>query len=511
MSITVNINVSDCDASTSTPTPPAPVVTGSEAITHLQPGVGAIPLSVFSILKERVSVTSFGADPDAPAAVNRAAFNNAINSLAAGGTVKVPSGTFDTDTTAITLASSAGIVLEGDGISSIIRATSATGDVINVMGQFVTIAGLKFASSVPRTSGSFVNLTDGAHRFMLRDFMMQGASTGVTIPTLLATATIMNGSILETVAAIGEGIRLNGGMDVSIRDILMDGPQGSQPVAGIRVKNAGDVTIEDCNIIGQGTDLYVDPGAGQGVSSLWANNSFFDTAVRGIRLNPTGGGTILRSIFDQCWVSSHVAQGALAMTSAGGIVDGLEFIGCHMFLNGDGAFYAADSGVKNVSVIGGEYAGNVGCGINFNGGSGDFSVIGAKIGACSGFGGNTTGIAVGSGSTNFVIEGNLLQGNTTAASIAPALGPSKIVRNNIGFVTENAFTASGTTDAGGQLTVNHGCYAAPGQVVLTPFGASFRHAQIVAVGATTITIVVLDAAGSAVASTAVSIYCNVKV
>lgn len=431
----------------------------STKLSYLNPAIGGVPRSVRDKFRERASVMDFGADPGASAAANRLAFQKAMNSISLGGMITIPAGDWNLDATAVTVPSNY-IALEGDGFASNLKKNTATGDTLSVQGAFCIIEGLQFTSLVPRTAGSFVNLVNGAHRFLIRDFFMTGAFRGVSVPVTLATATIADGYVFESVPTTGRGIDVSGGFDITVRSIVMDGPQGSQPQAGVFATNCGDLTIEDCNIIGQGQDIFMNPGAGQSITSLFCTNTFFDTAQRGVFLQATGGGVILRSIFEGCWMSSHVNQGVLMQTSTGGIIDGVDYDDCHMFLNAGGGFNAADSGVKNISVLGGQYAQNTGTALNFNANVQRFKVKGATIGDTSGLSGNTTGIAVAAGCDNFSIEGNTILGNGTNISLSPSLGPTKIISDNIGFVSENSGQAtipSGTS----VVIVNHGLNGTP--------------------------------------------------
>jgi hypothetical protein len=442
---------------------------GSAPATFTQSGIGALGRTVNSKLAEIVSITDFGADPSASGATNRAAINNAIGSLLNGGIVRIPRGTYNVDATSIALSSSVGIVLEGEGEGSIIQATSATGNVIEVSGQFATVRGLRFQSSVARSgSASYVNIQNGANRFELRDFHMEGAGIGVEVNNSSATVRISNGKIFNTLATNGTGIHIDGGLDVGIHNVVMDAPSGSMPFAGIYVSNVGDLTISNCDIIHQGQDLFLNPSTGQTITSVFAVASFFDTATRGLYAYAQGG-TIARCIFVECWFSSHAGEG-IRIDASTGTIDGMDFVNPHIFLNAAGGVVVAKG--TNISFVNPAVAQSTGDGIQVSSGVTKFRIIGGKIGDGHGLTGNTGyGINLIGSNDTFVIDGVDLNGNTTGSVNlnSQTLVQSRIIRNCLGFVTENFGTVSGIPNGSGQLTLTHGCSTTPSQLLCTAF------------------------------------------
>lgn len=396
----------------------------SEKLGFLQAGTGAVHRTVQAKLRDIVSVTDFGAvgdnSTDCTAAIQAA--HDAIGP--AGGALYVPRGVYcmsgNVDITHP-------ITLWGDGEGSRLRTTSANSNVLTVSAQRVGIKGLNFDTSVTRTGGWYVDVLSSVARFRLSDFFMSGALNGVRTAGT-ATITIERGEILDSVLTTGVPIRIDGGLDVSIRDILVD--QGGEIFAGIYITNAGDVIIDDCQLINAGTALYADITTGNTLSSLWSSKAFYDNSTRGVHLKADGG-NIVRASFDQCWLSSHINEG-MRIETISGMIDGVDIANCHGFDNGSNAISVVGAGTKNVRVAGGAYAGNGDAAMRFGAGVTQFSVQGARIGASYGFGVNVAGITFDGSNNYFQILGNDLRDNTAGAFFgAPAADANKLFANNL--------------------------------------------------------------------------------
>ena len=396
--------------------------------TFTQAGTGAVSRLVTAKLRDMVSVKDFGAVGDG-STDDTAAIQAAITAMpAAGGGLYFPAGTYLVSS-ALTLSKSGAYT--GDGYGTNIRTTSATANIFTVTAQYAHVEQMQFTSSVVRTAGWFVDVNASANRFRLSDFWMSGAIGGIRT-LALATVTIERGNIFDSVAGSGVVIRIDAGFDVSIRDIVAD--QGSQIYAGIYITNAGDVSIEDCQLIRCGQALMATPGVGQIVASLWANNTFFDNSSRSLYL-VTAGGNIVRSLFDQCWFSSSQNEGIRLETSAGGVINGVDFNGCHIFLNAGNGIQIGDTGVSNVRIADCVIANNGGNGVNVAAGVGTVSIQSSRIGNTHGLTGNTgDGITFAAGAgDNIHVVNNDLRGNTGSAMTLGATGSNVITDNNIGY------------------------------------------------------------------------------
>lgn len=370
-----------------------------------------------------------GADPTG-VTDSAAAVQAAHDSLpASGGKLYYPAGTYK-QSVAVTITKPGGVV--GVGYGSDIKTSSATANIFTASAPFVEMCGLRMTSSVTRTAGWYVDVLSGANRFRLGNFSMDGA-VGAIRTAATATCTIEHGSILNGTAGTGIGIRIDDGVDVTISDVLIDA--AAQTYAGVYITNAGDVTIVDSQIIHAGNGLYLYAAASKVIASVWSQNTFFDNCTNGV-VAEAAGGSIVRSRFTSCWMSSATNWGVNLVTSAGGSIDGTDFLGCHVFLNGAGGIRLGDTGVVNTRIADGAICDNTGdAGILINGAVQKFSIIGNKIGDGYGFTGNGYGIYFNgaSAAAYFQISDNDLTGNTVSAIAGtPSLGANRIISNNLG-------------------------------------------------------------------------------
>jgi hypothetical protein len=124
-------------------------------------------------------VTDYGADPTG---VNPSttAFNNAIAAAnASGASIYIPAGTYLVASGLTTLTAS-GVIVRGDGRNrTIIKTTSATGDVFTMAGQFQTIQDMSFIPNVFRTSGFEIVVGIGSFQSIVRNIFISFGFNGV--------------------------------------------------------------------------------------------------------------------------------------------------------------------------------------------------------------------------------------------------------------------------------------------------------------------------------------------
>lgn len=360
------------------------------------------------------------------------ALQSAVNGNV-NGTIYIPAGTYKVS--AVTGLNHVTVV--GDGpYATTLSESSATGDMLTVSASSVTISGIGFTSSVTRTAGSFVNFTAASSLVTLRDFYMTNHFIGVRL-TCGAYCRVQFGLMVGGATTAGStGILVDGGNDQYINQVTMDAPAGAQPNSGIQITNTGALNITDCDIIHHSNDLWINPQSGV-VASVWVENTYFDTAVRGIVVNPGGTGSVVRLRFVGTWGSSHSQQGTLLQADGTSTIDGIEFIGHHAINNGGpGILLQNSSGtLKNIRIVGGFYGNNVTQGVAVGAGVSEFSIIGARLGSGFGVAGNTSqGIAIIAGaSNNYVIKGNDVRGNTIAGISDLGTGTAKYVSENLGY------------------------------------------------------------------------------
>lgn len=380
-----------------------------------------------------VSIKQFGCKIDG-ATDDTTTLQNAITALP-NGELYHPGGTCVLSSVNITTA----LKITGAGQkSATFQTNSATADVFNVTAIGAIIEKVGFTSSVTRTAGALVRFQSSCSQVVLRDFYMTNYFVGIR-DTSSAASRIQDGYMFGPATAPGTGsagILVDGGNDTYINQVTMDAPAAQQPQAGIQVTQTGALNITDCDIIHHTADLLINPGNGQSVASVYAVNSYFDTAVRGVSIAPTGNGIVIRLHFIGCWTSSHTDSGFVVQSTSTGVLDGIEIIAHHAIGNtGSGALI--NNGTTNPSttkIIGGEFCGNGQNGIAIGPGDVNFSIIGAHCGAYAGQPGNGQwGILIAAGASNqYVIQGCHLLGNTSGTISDGGTGSTKFIENNIG-------------------------------------------------------------------------------
>jgi hypothetical protein len=402
---------------------------------------GAVGRTVHQKLQEIVSVKDFGATGDGTTD-DTAAIQLALNA-GQNGAVFFPTGTYKVSS-ALTVNSFTHVF--GSGYNAVIKTNNSTANIFNIGGPFVYISDISFDSSVTRTSGVFVDILSGANRFRIQNFWMTNAFTGICIRNTSATVTIAQGQILNCTAATGTGIKVEGGIDLTISDILMD--NAAQTFAGIYVTKADDLAIDSCSIITSGQALFIQAD-NTVIVSVWATNTFFDNSTRGLYIDAKNAGTIARCLFDQCWFSSSAQQGVLIDADATGVVNGIDFNGCHVFLNQTEGITIFNGNCSNIQIHDCAIAGNTVYGVSIGQNINSVSVQDCSINNGYGVGANGTGIFVNSGTgSNLRICNNNLSNNTTASLTYLATGSNNIISGNIDYSGWVTYTPTVVSSAG---------------------------------------------------------------
>lgn len=403
------------------------------------------------------NVVDFGADPtgfsDSTAAI-QAAFNAGCGTL--------PPGTF---TVSSGLAVTRTLTIRGAGrYLSTLRTISPTADILTVT-SLADIADIGFVAAVKRTHGSYVHIKGvSAARSRLSRFWMLDGYLGVTIAA--SDVLVDDGQILQWVPA-GAGIQVDSGVALAISRCFLQ--QGTAPGVGvgIRVRNAGDLLISDCQICAAGIALMIEPASGQSVVSLWAHHTYFDTSSIGVFVNLLGTGAVHRCRFDNCWMSSSAGQGVYVSSPSEGSVCGLAFLGCHIFGNGMDGIQFADANARGTKIVDCEISGNGANGLNFYAGGKAFMVRGCTIGSAGGWPDNCgAAINLGAASSGYHITDNDLTGNAGGAlfglgvqtGVAP--GHSEYISRNNGY-TDSACGTASIPAMTPSVVVDHGLSAAP--------------------------------------------------
>lgn len=353
--------------------------------------------------------------------------------LAVSGVVFIPAGTYKVSATLTASNGSANLKIIGAGrYTARILTASATLDMFSLAVAAYEISDLWLGASVTRTAGSYVNTT--SNQGTLRSLAIDKHFIGIFGKD---SQGLLRDIVFTTPVTNAVGILIGGtGYPVGlvIDNMMMYFNTGVTPAAGIELNNCQSLLLTNCNIVGQGFDLWINPGTGQGVFSVFAENCFFDTAVTGIVITPTGTGNVVRCRFSDCWTSSHSNNGVIILNAGTGVIDGIHFNSHHAILNTTSTGLFCNGGTHSatdVNIIGGEFCANTN-GIQFGAGASRFSVIGANVGSGAGVAGNSNnGITVDPGaSDHYIIQNNRVLGNTFVAVSDGGTGTNKFVGNN---------------------------------------------------------------------------------
>jgi hypothetical protein len=309
---------------------------------------------------------------------------------------------------------------------------------IKAAGYGCGFKGLKFAAQVAQTSGSYVWLS-GPETF-INDFHMTGDFNGILMTGNVSR--IRHGRFQDG-ATNAIRIRSEGGDNSQLIDDVLMGAQTPQiSSAGIRVRNSSALIISNTSVIQQGVGLLIDPTtatqsantADGNVFSLYVNNCFFDNSSdSGIKINPTGTGSVVRSRFANCWTGSSASDGIKIVNAGSGIVNGIYFDSCHSVNNVSSSGITTGGTISDVSINGGVFAKNLN-GIFLNAGTSNSKICNATIGIGGGFTGNTgNGIVLASGVTDTTITGNIIRNNTLNGISLNSGSDGFVITNNIIF------------------------------------------------------------------------------
>ncbi|WP_256081289.1 glycoside hydrolase family 55 protein [Massilia sp. YIM B04103] len=381
---------------------------------------------------DAVLASSYGVKCDGMAD-DTAAINHAL-SATAGRQLHFPAGTC--------LYAGGGVLQEGSVIvgagrhATVIRATRPDATLFTTYGTGSGIRGFKFNAAVTQTGGSYV-LLNGQESFV-EDFYMDGDYNGIL---MTGSVTRIRHGRFQDGAPGAIRIRAEGGDNSQmIDDVLMGAQQPQVSYAGIRVRNSAALIISNTSVIQQGIGLLVDPYTHLGtpgvtdagsVYSLWVHHCFFDNSgVNGIRIAPTGDGSVVRSRFDSVWAGSSAGDGVYIVNNGKGLVSGIHFTSPHLVLSG-GSGITTGGAVSDLAIVGGELVQNA-HGAWLNPGASGVRITDATIGAGAGGTGNTgAGVVISKGADYVMLSNNDMRGNGTAL-VNNNPGSNQIIKNNFG-------------------------------------------------------------------------------
>ena len=388
-----------------------------------------------------------------------AAIQSAINSLSAGGALYFPPGLYPITQINITTNK---ITLFGSGNASKLLSVDSTSTLITSSGSEVTIDSMAFStqSGTVRTGGTYINAS--GYETLITNCKFLYGYTAIYIGPANSIVSIVNCNFshFNTNGASDIIIIDTTGAATIINDCVFDNLANLMPRSGIRVNSTQDLTISNCNVIHCGKDLYVIPPNGKTVASIYAQNTFFDTATNGIYIAPSTGGYVDRCQFLNCWTSSHTDRGTTVDGSLG-TIRGICFTNLASHLNGSDGIIIQGPNISDVVFNGGECSQNVGSGFTCSTDATSFYVRNLHSGSGHGLTGNAWGIYLNSGATNYEISGCVLEGNTTG-QFADLAKTGRVFRNynTTGVKTYNS--GNGVITIGNSaVSINHGLNTTP--------------------------------------------------
>lgn len=367
---------------------------------------------------------------------------------AGGGLVQFPCSA-TTVLNATLVINSPAVVLAGCGPSSIIAATFASGNIIqigNTASPYVycgDVKDLRIVSTVTRTSGYAIAIA--------------GCQSGTTSNIEIATSggngiRFGDGASLAALYHLSQthifltgaftGLQIDGSNDRYVQGLWIQGndDNGSR---GIVITETGGDWISDVEVVKVGIGVSVVPPAGK--SADWANfNNVLADTNRSHGFLFGGQGALWGISCVRCWSASN-GYFANDPTASGIKITngrGLSFSETRV-INNAGHGFEIVAPAQDIEINGGLISENcivAACtagsrhGVYVSGGVSGFRIFGARSGGV--FGGTSKqgyGISIASVSaSNFSVSGNDLRGNTTGSILnAAGTSASKIVKDNI--------------------------------------------------------------------------------
>jgi hypothetical protein len=401
---------------------------------------------------------------------NAATVNNAaLAALTSGGKILIREGVYDISSATLSSAEDE-VTIEGEGLGTVLSTTSTTADAVSLTGNYAQMRNLWVHGPGTMTAGAGINLSGSNQIAQLEDLLVTGTFYGIRNSRSL---TWVRDCWIEP-APNGYGISIEGGNDVFIDRCRLVGNQFVSAAAnGIAITNASGIWIRSSDVVEFQSGLRIEPASGQTTSWLFAEDCSFDTnTYYGILITPDSGAVAKGLNFIDCWTSSNTYYGVY--TTGSGTLDGMLFSGHRCFNNGNYGIYIATG--TNWAIDGGSQISGNGTaqsntyhGVCVGAGISGWAIRNCKIGQMAQFSNiqaNAIQLNAG-GSDNYLIENNDLTGNLGVGVNNPNCAVTRIVRNNLGFVTANSGTATITS---GQTYVNvtHALEETPGRVILTP-------------------------------------------
>lgn len=329
--------------------------------------------------------------------------------------------------------------------SSVLQTINATGTVLPISNAEVEINNLGFVASVPRTSGSYIDIT--ASDVTINSFYMLGAATGITVHDGANIVSIDDADISGTISTgtsiqVGTGTA-SGPCALKISRIVANAsPSGTR--TQLAISNLCDAVIENNQFLSS-QNLLINPGTGQQVDSLNSAHNFYDSAV-GVSVNvvPSGSGVFQRSGFLQDWFESTNGFDVQLAPTGTGAIDGVDFT-ASTFVNGTIGFVISKgtgTTIANINVDGNKMAGSSTACLylaNFDSALIQNNIIGTAGGLAS--------CNIGIDFVSSAISHANIKNNDLANSITAINGLSTVTSSNVQITGNQGYNPVGATAA----------------------------------------------------------------
>ena len=416
---------------------------GMTTIGFLQSGTSAVLRTAQDKMRETISVKDFGALGNG-VADDTAAIQAAVNAVqaAGGGTVFFPEGTYNISSQITSTV--AGVTFQGQNRwSSLIRQTTASAKILNLLANFTNIRSLSFIYSGTPTSGATAIYCTGSY-CTFEDFVIRSSNIGIHY-YLGVAGKITNFEILdyETV-----GLQIESLNDIFVSNFIMNAGNSTRgALGGIRlIDKAEAVIVCDGDILlGVWSMTTTATVYGLGTRPAYNNftNVFFDSSALGVLL-----ADIVETEFVGCWFSGGRSGSGFAgctITQS----NSLNFVATRFFNCGGSGCVVGTNAIR-VSFVACSFESN-----SVTAGNGvahglvifpnilDFTVANCKASNGLFTGQQGYGIFINSGtSSGYSICNNILTGNYTGAIFDGGSGTIKTISGNVGYRTSNSGSAT---------------------------------------------------------------------
>lgn len=322
-----------------------------------------------------------------------------------------------------------------DLVFTTITADQASGGVIDANGN----VGVNILNCSFQSAGTFFN-----------DVLLYGGGSGSNS----GNSTVIENCNIQGFK--GTGLRVNSsGSSLVLSNSVIQGLWGSSTQAATACISGGFVgalQVIGCDILGAVNNVLMNPvlANSEVCASLFITNTYMDNSL-GSCVKITGTGATVRARFDTCSFTTSAAGAAsysaveIASTFAyamGG--QGIDFVNCNILntfatggtTNGFLISGTADFSIGNCRIAG--WTNGVQVTPIGTAGRTQPSLNNNTVGPAGGYPGNTTGIVFNAGAAAYgsiVLEGNVLEGNTTPLTdnAAVAAGSVKVYGQNPGL------------------------------------------------------------------------------